>query len=69
MTAVAGSTLVRFLTTDDVGPLMELERQKWTDEQATSAGELVRRIEAYPDLCVGAFCRSTAVGSLVRLEA
>lgn len=50
---------VRFLTTDDVEPLMQLEDGKWTTEQAAAAAELRTRIRTHPRLCVGAFCPRT----------
>jgi hypothetical protein len=35
---------------------MELEREKWNDVQAASADDLCARIDAFPDLAIGAFC-------------
>lgn len=48
-------TGVRFLSADDVESLVTLEEGKWDEDQAASAAELAARIQAYPQLCVGAF--------------
>jgi len=50
---------VRPLDCDDLPALMELERAKWTADQAASEGELRRRIAAHPELAIGAFCAWT----------
>lgn len=51
------STLhTRFLTADDIPALLALESVKWEADQAACAEVLKRRIETYPELCVGAFC-------------
>lgn len=46
----------RFLGRRDLPALMELEREKWNDDQAASQDDLCARIDAHPDLAVGAFC-------------
>jgi len=46
----------RLLDRDDLPALMDLEREKWTVAQAAHEDELRRRIEAHPDLALGAFC-------------
>jgi len=50
---------VRFLDLLDLPALLELEHDKWDDEQAASHAELSRRILANPGLSVGAFCPQT----------
>lgn len=50
---------VRPLSPDDIPRLMALERKKWNAEQAASADAMARRIAAYPQLCIGAFCVRT----------
>ena len=57
--STARALVARFLRPDDVPALLRLERRQWTEGQAADAAELLRRIEAYPGLCVGAFCRAT----------
>ncbi|MFN7835329.1 MAG: hypothetical protein ACK5NY_06030 [Burkholderiaceae bacterium] len=59
----------RFLRADDVPALLALERQQWQADQAADALSLERRIQAYPDLSIGVFCRSTgqALASLFLL--
>jgi hypothetical protein len=54
-----GRIEVRFLQPDDVEGLMILEKAKWTSEQSAGSEGLVRRIEANPQLCVGAFSSDT----------
>ena len=49
----------RFLTQRDLPELLNLEQQKWTDVQAASQAQLRARIDAHPDLAVGAFCTRT----------
>ena len=46
----------RFLTLSDLPTLLDLEREKWNALQAASQAQLHARIEAHPDLAVGAFC-------------
>jgi hypothetical protein len=46
----------RFLTLGDLPRLLELECQKWDDDQAASRDDLQARIGAYPDFSVVAFC-------------
>lgn len=55
----ARALVARFLRPDDVPALLRLEHRQWAEGQAADAAELLRRIEAYPGLCVGAFCRAT----------
>jgi hypothetical protein len=50
---------VRSLAIADLAALMDLEREKWNDEQAATLDELRRRIAAHPDLALGAFCPLT----------
>jgi len=57
--AIDLSPEVRSLEIDDLAVLMDLEREKWTAEQAASASDMRRRITAYPDLALGAFCART----------
>ncbi|MFL6697539.1 MAG: hypothetical protein ACJ8GJ_10265 [Vitreoscilla sp.] len=47
---------VRALDLKDLPALMDLEREKWTQEQAASERQLRRRIAAHADLGLGAFC-------------
>ncbi|MER5182711.1 hypothetical protein ABT009_30905 [Streptomyces sp. NPDC002896] len=54
-----GSVEVRFLRSDDVEWLMALEQTKWNQEQAADGDELAARIEAYPQLGIGAFALDT----------
>jgi len=49
----------RFLTADDLPQLLDLEHEKWGEDQAAMGDELVHRIETYPHLAVGAFCAAT----------
>jgi len=49
----------RFLTQQDLPALIELEHEKWEADQAASPAELQARIEAHPDLALGAFCPLT----------
>ncbi|WP_062209335.1 hypothetical protein [Streptomyces sp. NBRC 109706] len=58
-TVESGAFEVRLLRADDVERLMVLERTKWTDDQATSRAEMLRRIAAYPSFSVGAFSLPT----------
>lgn len=46
----------RFLNLSDLPALLDLEREKWNDLQAACQAQLRARIEAHPDLAVGAFC-------------
>ncbi|RDV00417.1 hypothetical protein DWV00_01065 [Trinickia dinghuensis] len=46
----------RFLNSRDVPALLDLEHEKWNEVQAASEAQLRARIEAHPDLAVGAFC-------------
>jgi hypothetical protein len=55
----ARALVARFLRPDDIPALLRLEHRQWTEGQAADAAELLRRIEAYPSLCVGAFCSTT----------
>jgi len=55
----ARTFVTRFLRPEDIPALLRLEQRQWTQGQAADAAELLRRIEAYPELCVGAFCSVT----------
>jgi hypothetical protein len=58
--AIAAPSLVtRFLRPADVPALLALEHRQWTARQAADAATLARRIEAWPQLCVGAFRAET----------
>jgi hypothetical protein len=46
----------RFLSHRDLPALLELEHEKWNDLQAASENEIRARIDAHPDLAIGAFC-------------
>jgi hypothetical protein len=46
----------RLLRPDDLAQLLELEAEKWTDEQAAGADDLLDRIRWFPQLSIGAFC-------------
>lgn len=48
--------LARFLVTDDIPALLDLENEKWTEDQAATATELQQRITAFPNLSLGSFC-------------
>ena len=50
---------VRFLQLADTERLIRLEQAKWADGQAASGREIARRIQAYPQLCIGAFSATT----------
>ncbi|HEY9106121.1 MAG TPA: hypothetical protein VIN58_05545 [Roseateles sp.] len=49
----------RFLQPTDLPALQALEQRQWTDRQAADAATLLQRMQAYPELCVGAFCADT----------
>jgi hypothetical protein len=49
----------RFLTHRDIPALLELEHEKWNDNQAASQSALRARINTHPDLSLGAFCVRT----------
>jgi fatty acid desaturase len=49
-------TETRYLQPYDVPRLMQLEHAKWEPDQAAEAGELLKRIHAFPTLCIGTFC-------------
>jgi hypothetical protein len=49
----------RFLNFGDLPALLELEHEKWTDEQAATSDDLIARMQACPELSVGAFCPRT----------
>jgi len=55
-TVADGRAHARFLTPRDLPALIDLEHEKWNDVQAASPDALRTRIDAYPDLAVGAFC-------------
>jgi len=59
--ALAGTVqaVARFLTASDVPALIQLEQEKWRDDQAATSDELAQRIDTHPQLSVGAFCAST----------
>lgn len=48
--------VARLLTLDDIEKILELENEKWEENQAASAADIAARIQAYPELCIGAFC-------------
>lgn len=49
----------RLLTPGDLSALLELEHEKWNAVQAASRAQLLARIEAHPELAIGAFCVHT----------
>jgi hypothetical protein len=49
----------RFLRIGDIPALLDLERRQWTAEQSATADDFRARIDAHPDLCVGAWCVRT----------
>ena len=49
----------RYLETGDIPALMELEHSKWEPGQAADSTILLKRIQAYPELCIGTFCPRT----------
>ena len=49
----------RLLTPGDLPALLELEHEKWNAGQAASRAQLLARIEAHPELAMGAFCVRT----------
>ncbi|WP_219851807.1 hypothetical protein [Methylibium rhizosphaerae] len=53
------SIVTRFLQPADVPALLALEARQWTARQAADAATMHKRIDAYPQLCVGAFCAET----------
>jgi hypothetical protein len=55
----ANRPYARLLTPNDLPVLMELEHEKWEVRQAASQADLLARIEAYPELALGAFCSRT----------
>lgn len=57
--AEARSIVTRFLRPADVPALLALEARQWTARQAADAATMLKRIETYPQLCVGAFCADT----------
>lgn len=52
-------TETRFLKPDDVPALLKLEQSKWEPEQAADGAVLLKRIQAFPKLSIGAFCSRT----------
>lgn len=48
--------VTRFLRRSDVPSVLALELRQWTAQQAADEATLLRRIQAWPELCVGAFC-------------
>lgn len=50
-----GNQFVRNVTVSDIPALMELESQKWEDDQSASPEIFYSRIVAYPDMCVASF--------------
>lgn len=65
-TAAPRCLLTRFLRPADVPALLVLEARQWSRAQAADAATLNKRIEAYPQLCVGVFraCSGEALASL-----
>ena len=57
---------IRHLTLSDINQLIILEKKQWTGEQLPTEEQLAQRINAYPELCLGAFCKQsgTALASL-----
>jgi hypothetical protein len=51
----AGPVEVRFLRLSDVDALVKLEHIKWDEDQVAGRVELAARIQAYPQLSIGAF--------------
>lgn len=52
----AGPVEVRFLRPEDAEELVKLEQMKWDEEgQAADGAEMAARIQAYPQLSIGAF--------------
>ncbi|MET8080992.1 hypothetical protein [Streptomyces sp. NPDC005303] len=49
----------RFLKQDDIDALLTLEQTKWDRDQAADASDLTARIQAYPQLSIGAFDTSS----------
>ncbi|WP_225984577.1 hypothetical protein [Noviherbaspirillum aerium] len=49
----------RYLRPEDIPALLRLEHAKWESHQAADAATLLRRIETYPQLCIGSFCASS----------
>lgn len=49
----------RFLEPQDIPALLALENSKWEPHQAASGATLLERIQAYHELCIGAFCPRT----------
>lgn len=49
----------RYLRPEDIPALLSLEHAKWESHQAADAATLLRRIETYPQLCIGSFCASS----------
>ena len=56
---VSAPVQVRFLQPQDINVLMVLERKKWNQEQAASEADVLQRIAAHPQLCIGAFSTQT----------
>ncbi|MHA6891711.1 hypothetical protein [Ralstonia pseudosolanacearum] len=57
--AVQPPAHARLLNHRDLSALLELEHEKWDTRQAASRADLGKRIDAHPDLAVGAFCPAT----------
>jgi len=53
------AAVARLLRPGDIPALLRLERRQWTEGQAADAAELLLRIKAHPELCVGAFCSAS----------
>jgi hypothetical protein len=53
------SATARPLSLRDVPALRALECDKWGEPSAATCDDLVRRIEAFPELSIGAFCERT----------
>jgi hypothetical protein len=50
---------IRYLKPSDVPALVALEEAKWEPDQAATTDALHQRIQRYPELSIGAFCRAT----------
>ncbi len=56
---MARRLITRFLDVNDIPALLQLESRQWDATQAADASTLHKRLQAHPDLCIGAFCART----------